>query len=331
MNEPSPPPPSPAAEPLVSILVPLNDDLPILPEFLDELEAVLRARYRYYEIVFVDNHSQDGSLDFLIAAMQERPGLRLLRLSRPASFEVDCAAGLEHVIGDFAIVMDPYLDRPADVPRMIDAAREGYDVVIGERSALPARRRVRRFFFALASRMLGERIDPDQSNFRLFSRRVVTSLTKIKHRRRYLRYINALVGYRQRLLPTTAHERSARKAMRLGPLTSARTAIDLVISHSATPLRWAAALGLLASAANLGWLLYVLLVVVIKRRLAEGWLTTSVVIGTMFFVLFVILTILSEYIARILEEVQERPLYFIELEAESVVSTRREESRLNVV
>jgi dolichol-phosphate mannosyltransferase len=328
----SPPSAAPAAaDVLVSTLVWVHNDREVLPEFLDELENVLRTHYRYYEIVFVDNHSEDGSQEFLLEATRKRPCLRLLRLSRPATQDIAYAAGMEHAIGDFVILMDPYLDRPDDVPRMVATAQEGYDVVIAQREMAPGSGPVRRFMFRLASQMLGERIEPDQTYFRLFHRRVVTALTKIKHRRRYLKYLNALVGYRQRTITTVPHERSARKVRSRGFFRSARVAIDLVISHSATPLRWVAGLGVIASGLNLAYLLYVLVVVLVKQKLAEGWLTTSVMIGSMFFMLFLMLTILAEYIARILEEVQERPLYFIELEAESTVSSRRPEQSLNVV
>ncbi len=322
---------SPVFDVMVSALVWLQDDHTILAEFLDEIEAVLRGSFRYYEIIFVDSHSQDGSVPFLLEQMRTRPNLRLLRLSRRASREVGYTAGMDHAIGDFVALMDPYIDRPNDVPRMVAAAREGFDVVIGEGAEDARAGRARRFVFALASRMLGEKIEPDQSHFRLFSRRVVTSITKIKHRRRYIRHLNAVVGFRQRTIPTTPHPRVSQKKDRGGLIASARSAIDLVFSHSATPLRWAAFLGLLASFLNLAYLLYVLVVVLVKRNLAEGWLTTSVMIGTMFFLLFAILTVLAEYVARILEEVQERPLYFIELEAESTASTRRPEQSLNVV
>jgi glycosyltransferase involved in cell wall biosynthesis len=316
---------------MVSALVWLEDDRAILAEFLDEIEGTLRDSFRHYEIVFVDNHSQDESIAYLLEQMQVRPNLRLLRLSRRASREVGYTAGLDHAIGDFVVLMDPYLDRPDDVPRMVAAARDGADLVIGSRAFSTRAGRGRRMVYALASKMLGERISPEQSHFRLFSRRVVTSIIKIKHRRRYIRHLNAVVGFRQRMLPTEAHPRVLRRPHRGGTIASARSAIDLVFSHSAAPLRWASALGLVASFLNLAYLLYVLIVVLVKRKLAEGWLTTSVMIGSMFFMLFLILTVLAEYVARILEEVQERPLYFIELEAESTASTRRPDQSLNVV
>jgi hypothetical protein len=86
-------------------------------------------------------------------------------------------------------------------------------------------------------------------------------------------------------------------------------------------LRFASLLGLVASAANVVYLFYILVVSLIKQRIAEGWITTSLTHTTMFLMLFLILSILSEYIARILDETKEQPLYFVEFETNSTVAS----------
>lgn len=316
---------------VVSVVAVLVDDAPIADEFVREVESVLQNRYPFYELVLVDNHSSDGTATIAVDLLRTRPCLRYLRLSRATSREIAQAAGLEHAIGDFVVLMDPNIDPCGAIPTMVDAALVGYDVVVGIRTGARPTGRGRRLLFQLASRMVGAEIDPDLSFFRLFSRRVVTSLTKIKHRRRFLRYLNAIVGFRQTTLPIETPGRWSSRARPRNFWTSARTALDLVFSHSATPLRWASLMGLTAGLLNLCYLLYVLVVVLVKQKLAEGWLTTSVMIGSMFFMLFLILAVLSEYVARILDEVQERPLYFLELEAESTTMTRRPEQRLNLI
>ena len=105
---------------------------------------------------------------------------------------------------------------------------------------------------------------------------------------------------------------------------------DILVSNSAVPLRFASLLGVLASLGNLSYLVYILVVSLLKSHLAEGWLTTSLTNTTMFLAMFLILTIVSEYIARILDETKDQPLYFVESETNSVVSSTNEE-RLNVV
>jgi dolichol-phosphate mannosyltransferase len=104
----------------------------------------------------------------------------------------------------------------------------------------------------------------------------------------------------------------------------------MVIAHSLLPLRIATLLGVAASFLNLLYLGYILAVVIVKQRIAEGWLTTSLSHTVMFLVLFLILAVLAEYIGRTLEEAKDQPLYFIERESSSAVSCY-DKSRLNIV
>lgn len=323
--------PSTPVDLMVSVVAALGNDAPILADFVCEIESVLRSRYPYYEVLLVDNHSTDDTAERAVDLLRTTPGLRYLRLSRTESREIAHAAGLEHAIGDFVVLLDPNVDPCDAIPLMVDAAIQGNDLVVGVRTFESPTGQARRLLFRLASRMVGAEINPDLSFFRLFSRRVVNSLTRIKHRRRFLRYLNAVVGFRQTTVPIETPGRWLERARPRRFWTSARTAIDLVFSHSATPLRWVSLMGVAASLLNLLYLLYVFIVVLVKNKLAEGWLTTSVMIGSMFFVLFLMLTVLSEYVARILDEVQERPLYFLEMEAESTSAIRRPEQSLNVL
>jgi dolichol-phosphate mannosyltransferase len=75
----------------------------------------------------------------------------------------------------------------------------------------------------------------------------------------------------------------------------------------------------------------VLTLTLVKKKIAEGWVTTNLMTSAMFFLLFFIITILSEYVARILEETKDRPLYFIEYETNSSVASFKEEVRSRTV
>ena len=218
--------------------------------------------------------------------------------------------------------MNPYLDRPSDVARMVATAQQGYEVVVAKRGDLRRPELGRRLFYAVARSMLGVELSAAESDFQLMSRKAVASLTKIKNRRRYLKYFNSLLGFKKQVINSVPRDPPLKMPSR-NFLVKLQQAIDILISNSATPLRWAAALGVLASFGSLTYLLYALIVALVKNKLAEGWLTTSVVISSMFCCLFVILAVLAEYVARILEESQERPLYFIEMEAESTSAAAR--------
>lgn len=315
---------------LVSVLVVVQDDAAILPSFLTELHAELQSKFHYYEIVLVDLSSRDHTLEVVGELMQNLSCLRLLRLSARVNREIGIAAALENCIGDFAVLMNLYLDQPSDVARMVATAQQGYEVVVAKRGAPREQELGRRLFYAVARNMLDVELSAAESDFQLMSRKAVASLTKIKNRRRYLKYFNSLLGFKKQVINSVPRNPPLKMPSR-NFLVKLQQAIDILISNSATPLRWAAALGVLASFGSLAYLLYALIAALVKNKLAEGWLTTSVVISSMFCCLFVILAVLAEYVARILEESQHRPLYFIEMEAESVIPPPQERSEINVV
>lgn len=323
---------------LISVVAIVQNDTDIIQSFITDTSTVLSANYQYYELLIIDNGSTDGS-DGMIEKMQkELPNIRAMRLSRSYNLEIALASALENSIGDYVVILDANCDPPSLIPSMIEEAISGYDVVIAERmqrdeeSLLEVQLKI--IFYKLAGRILGYSLHPNASYFRVFSRRVVNSITQIKNKSRYLKYFIAWAGYKQKYFP---YQRVYRRSGRHGPgfLSAARTAIDVILSNSAAPLRLASLVGVFGSFLNLLYISYIFMVSLIKQKIAEGWLTTNLVSTSMFFLLFLILTILSEYIARILDETKEMPLYFIEYETQSDVLSNRgdkeTEGRLNVV
>lgn len=317
---------------VISIATVVEGDGEAVARFIDAASAQLRGLSQYHEIVLVDNCSEGD----VVARVQEKqrsvPNVRLLRLSRRCPSETAFAAALDHSIGDLVVLMEYDRDPLAAVPEMVRLAGEGYDVVIAEdrdgRSESWAVRRLSRIARRVTRLVVGYQVPSQPNYFRLLSRQAANSITRIRSKRRYLEFLNAMVGFRQARIPYTPMEPSGAR----GRLTVARFLrwLDFLLSNSALPLRGATILALLASAANLLYLLYVVAVTLLKRQVAEGWISTSVMTGTMFLLLFLVLTVLSEYVARLTEEVQERPLYFVEFETSSAV-TDPEAGELNVV
>jgi dolichol-phosphate mannosyltransferase len=320
-------------ETLVSVAAVFTDDSPDLDAYVLETSAVLAAHYAYYELLLIDNASDPSVSDRIRRIQHQVPNVRIVRLSRRYSKEIALAAALDNSIGDFVVVMDIGVDPAAMIPQLLDILVSGKDVVIAEwdgRDDPALRRWLSAGFCRVASALLGYTLRPNASYFRAFSRRAVNSIIRIRSKNRYLRCLNGLVGFSQVTVPYKRLAMRNRGSAVLRLLSNARAAADIIISNSAVPLRLASLLGLIASVANFLYFGYILAVTLVKRRLAEGWLTTSITSTTMFFLLFIILAILSEYIARILDETKEQPLYFIESETSSdVYSLGRD--KLNVV
>jgi len=320
---------------LISVAVVLPRDECEAADFearLEALETSLRRDFEYFEILLVDNACWPLMADRADAWLRRFPNLRRLRLSRYYSTEIAITAALDHSIGDYVVIMDLRTDSPDLIAKFAALGATGYDAVI----ALPVARKesllerlVVRRTYALVSRILRFELYPEDSYFRVFSRRLVNSIVKIRSKSRYLGSLNSVAGFQHCKVsyePLTAS--SAGGVHRL--VRQLAAASNILVSNSATPLRFAAALGVLASIGNFFYLFYILAVTLVKRRIAEGWLTTSLTQTVMFLILFLIVAIVAEYIVRVLDESKEQPLYFVESEANSTVATPRPE-RLNVV
>ena len=320
-----------SGEALISVCAVLTDDAAVVEGFLAEVTSTLAERFRYYELLLIDNEADPATREAVQNWQHRVPNIRLLRLSRRYSTEIALAAALDNSIGDYVVVAEIGTDPVRMIAPMVERAIGGHDVVIAEcdRHGEPRLRTWLTFLFCrLASLLLGYTLRPNATYFRVFSRKAVNSLVRIRSKNRYLRCLNGLVGFSQVSIPYRRLNCGTRKRRRV--LASAGAAVDLIISNSAAPLRLASLLGLMASFSNILYFGYILVVTLVKRRLAEGWLTTSLTNTAMFFFLFIILTILSEYVARILDEAKEQPLYFIESEVNSDVSGIGN-NRLNVV
>ncbi|HMF78571.1 MAG TPA: glycosyltransferase [Bryobacteraceae bacterium] len=318
---------------LVSVCAVVPQQADRLEAFVRETIAILEASFAYYELLLIDNGTSIEVHGAVQELQQVVPNVRMLRLSRNYPNEVAIAAALDHCVGDYVAVMDSLSHPPGLIPEMVKRAIEGYDAVVAEpttnsRSVLE--KLIATPAYKVASKIMGFQLRPEESYFRVFSRRLVNSLIKIRSKNRSLSCMHGLIGLRKCTLFYTPAKAPVRPSAIKRVVQQLTLAADIVVSNSAIPLRFAACLGLLASGINLLYLFYIMAVTLVKSRIAEGWITTSLMHTVMFLLMFLIMAILAEYVARILDETKEQPLYFIESETNSSVSATSQE-RLNIV
>ena len=322
-----------AADCFVSVIAPLADDADIVEAFVADIIWTMRERYAHFELVLVDDGSNDATVE-IVANLTKNVGvIRLIRLSRSFGQEVAISAGLDSAIGDFVVVMLPDSDPPDMVPVMIERAREGAGIVFGlrqDRRTDPLLLRIgAHLFYWYADSILNLRTPKNATHFRVLSRQVVNALIKIKEQTRYLRTLSGYVGYaNQSVVYTPIRRRKVTR--RKGLFEALQLAVNIIVTNSAQPLRHVTLLGLAASGLNALYVLYIVAIYFFKDAVAEGWVTQSLQTAVMFFFLFLLLTVLSEYIGRILEEVKDRPLYYV-LEEHQGPAVMNIEERKNVV
>ena len=304
--------------PSISCVVPAFNEADNLSPLLSGLTAQLDQLTERWEVIVVD----DGSRDATPAAMVPwllRPGVRYVRLSRNFGKEAALTAGIDRAVGDVVLLMDADLQHPATlVPEMLTAWLQGADMVCAARDSRADERFVKRLgtalFYALVNRNSMVQIPVDAGDFRLMDRRVANALKALPERNRFMKGLYAWVGFRTVIIPYTPHERfsgtSSFSTRRL-----ARLAFTGVTAFTNAPLRLWSALGAGIAAIALGYGCWIVIDHFIFGGDVPGWAT--LVAGTMFLsgVQLLSIGILGEYIGRIFDEVKQRPVYVVGMEA----------------
>jgi len=310
----------PEAAPLVSLVIPLYNEIAVAGRLHDEVRRVASGLPYRFEIVYVDDGSQDGTLDCMIELAKSDARVEVVQLSRNWGHQAAISAGLSVARGAAVVVMDGDLqDPPALIPEMIAKWRGGAKVVIAQhlgRRESSLRRFLFRWFYRVFSYLSDFPIPVNAGVFALLDRQVCDAMLTLKETNRYIPGLRAWLGFPQAVL---FHERPARAGGKPKQtlLRLIRYAMDAVFSFSYKPLRLALVLGLatavlaIAGAALVLW----------SRLAGVGFFGSPVVAGyssIMIAVLFIgsvqliCLGILGEYIGRVYDEVKGRPLFLIE-------------------
>lgn len=314
----------------VSLVAPLSDDGDIAESFVREVAAVLKAHYANYEMVLVDDSSSDDTVAVVKRLLTQIECVRLITFSRPFGTEVAISAALDTAIGDYVVVALPDQDPPKLIPRMVERSRKDSRTVVGvlgKRGPEPLWNRLgAKLFYWYCNRRLKLNIPENSTYFRVLSRQAVNAITQIKDHSRFLRSFSAQVGFPGESFEyEPVNRRSRRRPRKL--LDSIALAAGIVVANSTHPLRLVSWLGLGLSMLNVLYMGYVLLVYLFKAQVAEGWATLSLQNAIMFFCLFLFVTVLCEYIGRIVGELRTRPHYYTLEEHNSSVVIANEDRK----
>jgi glycosyltransferase involved in cell wall biosynthesis len=321
------------ADILVSVVMVVSDSDDGFADLIRDLRIMLEAKVKDFEIVIIDNATRDGTVAAIEQVIDEVPNLQVFSMARPLDRDIATIAGIENCIGDYVITMLPIRDQVSVLPRMLDLVASGAEVVYGVSDADtidqgPAYRALSAVFFDVYRRLTGIAIPAEGSQFRLLSRRVVNYLLQTEPAHIMLQALPAMSAFRTR---TIAYEMSprGRQQHRRSLRSGVHKALSMVLSTTAMPARLLSLLAAAAGLLNLLYMAYVVAIAVFKEGVAAGWITLSLQISGMFFLLSVILALLSEYIVRIFEGALRRPLYMVAREFSSSTTTRAH--RLNIL
>jgi glycosyltransferase involved in cell wall biosynthesis len=300
----------------ISIVIPLYNEESVVPHLRRRLAGLLPRLPGAVELILVNDGSLDGTLGAIQEWAAEDRSVIVISLSRNFGHQAASTAGLDHARGEATVLMDADLQDPPElILDMIREYRQGYDVVYAQREVRLGEGPFKRFtawlFYRLMRYGTCKDLPPDTGDFRLISSSCLHALRSMRETHRFIRGMVTWVGFRQTAVRFVRPPRVAGET-KYGPVKMFRLAWSAAVSFSPMPLRLVFGLGVLAAFGAVFIGLYAVLSSLLHYYVVPGWtsiMVTLCLIGS--FILFG-LGMVGEYVAKIYEEVKQRPLYVID-------------------
>lgn len=300
--------------PCISIIIPCFNEEGNVEKLYEKITDTLPNSI--LEILFIDDHSTDGTLPLLEKMSGRYPNVKYLSFSRNFGHQSALRAGLEYATGDCVISMDADLQHPtALLPEMIRHWQEGSEIVYTIRKDsghIPwFKRATSALFYRLMNSLSEVEIHKGAADFRLLDRKIVDILVNdITEYHLFYRGIISWLGFKQKGIEYIPDKRFSGDS-KYSFLKMMNFAIDGITSFSIKPLKLAILLGLLLSVFSGLYGLYALGMSLFTDSTVPGW--TSVMLSILFIggVNMVLLGIIGEYIGKLYIQSKKRPLYLI--------------------
>jgi glycosyltransferase involved in cell wall biosynthesis len=299
----------------LSVVIPAYKCADCIPELYRRLTATLVSLKVSYEIVLVDDRSPHDDWLRIRELCSQDPHVRGFKLSRNYGQHFAITAGLDHVRGDWIVVMDGDLqDQPEEIPKLYAKAMEGWEVVVARRANRQDslyRRTVSRAFACVYGWLGDITVDPTIANFSICSRNVIAGVCQFRERNRSFPLFLEEAGFPRCTIDVNHAPRfSGKSSYTLFRLFD--NAVQSIVSRSNKPLRLSIRFGFL-----LAFLALALGTILIYRYYThkvsvEGWTSIAVLITFLGGLGFANLGILGLYLGKVFNETKRRPLYLIE-------------------
>ncbi len=291
-----------------------NEESNILPMY-ERLKKTLEPEGYPFEIIYVDNNSDDNSLSIYENLCAQDRRVKIILMSRNFGYsQSSYFAGLKYCSGDCAILLDGDLQDPPElIPKFLRKWEEDFDVVYGVRHKRQASliwQVLYKLFYRVFRKLAYVPVPVDASDFGLIDRKVINQIIKFNERDIFIRGVRPYIGFKQTGIEYERTKRLGGKTTQ-GFFRGLLNAKRLIINFSYKPLEWIS---------NFAFLIMVLaFVAILVYMVAFFWGPTppsgipTLIVFILFFsgVQLLAISVIGEYLAKIFEEVKHRPRFIV--------------------
>lgn len=300
---------------MYSVIIPVYNEEAVISTTYMRLKSVMEVLDGDYELIFVNDGSNDNSEVILEQIGDEDPSVKLVAFSRNFGHQIAISAGMDYAIGDAVIVIDADLQDPPElIAEMVDKWHTGYDVVYAKRQTRLGETQFKLWtaslFYRTLSAMTDVDIPLDTGDFRLIDRKVCDVITSLPEQHRFVRGLVAWAGFRQ---TAVVYERAPRFAGETKyPLKRMlRLAGDAITAFSDKPLKLPLYVGsVLLPMCMLLMLYWIATMIGFHKAYAwSDWLSLVSILCSS--VVLIALGLVGQYLSRMYDDVRGRPLYVV--------------------
>lgn len=301
---------------LVSLVVPFFQEEEGVDLFYQALAPILDGVPGVrFEVICIDDGSQDGTLPKLIALTEKDERFRVIEFSRNFGKEAALTAGIDAAEGGAVIPFDADLQDPPElIPLLIQQWKQGAEVVLAcrvdRRVDSLLKRQSAQWFYRLHNCLSGVALPENVGDFRLMDRTVVEALKTLPERQRFMKGLFAWVGYRTVTVDYTRRQRTAGKTKFSG-WKLWNFAMEGLTSFSTLPLKVWIYVGVSGALITFLYAVYIVMRTLICGIDVPGYASLLVAILFLGSLQLISIGVLGEYIGRIYMETKQRPMYLV--------------------
>ncbi|OGM21484.1 hypothetical protein A2955_01525 [Candidatus Woesebacteria bacterium RIFCSPLOWO2_01_FULL_37_19] len=298
----------------ISAVVTLYKDAPAIPFMYKRLTKTFKKIGVEYEIIFVNDASPDNAEEVLEKLAKKDKKVIVINHSRNFSSQMAFTSGMKIATGNAVVLLDGDLqDPPEMIEKFYKKWLKGYDVIYGERikrEATPILQIGPKIFYRMFKALSYINIPVDAGDFSLIDRKVVDVLNLMPERDRFIRGLRAWAGFKQTGIPYMRPERMFGKSTNNWRRNIA-WARKGIFAFSYVPLEFIMYLSLVIVFLAFIGIVFQIAMKLIFPSTPHGVSTIIILILFLGGIQLLAISILGEYVAKIFEEVKQRPMYVV--------------------
>ena len=298
----------------ISVVVPVYGCAESLSKLYARLETTLSTITEDFEIIMVNDRSLDNAWNTILDLAQKDNRVIGIDFARNFGQHYAITAGLDSAKGDWVVVMDCDLqDQPEEIIKLYSKAKEGYDIVFGQRIDRQDsyfKKLGSKAFYGLLSYLTDTKQDSSTANFGIYSKKSIEAVISMKDKLKYFPVMIRWVGFNSTSVEIEHASRDdGKSSYSLSSLLS--LSIDIMLSFSDKPLKIAVKMGFIISTMSFFVSLFIFIRAMLTDYIVPGWASTMMSLWFLGGLIIVVLGVVGIYVGKTFNQTKDRPLYLV--------------------